>query len=127
MLTLDRLDHIVLTVRDLDRTVDFYTRVLGMQAVTFAGGRRALSFGQQKINLHRAEAPYEPHARMPAPGSADVCFITSVPLDEAMRHVRAEGIAIEEGPVPRTGAIGPLTSFYVRDPDGNLVEVANLA
>ena len=122
MLTLDRLDHLVLTVRDMARTLDFYTRVLGMQAVTFGAGRRALAFGRQKINLHPAEAPYSPHARVPAPGSADLCFITATPLDVAMREVEAAGVAIEEGPVDRTGATGPLRSFYVRDPDGNLVE-----
>jgi catechol 2,3-dioxygenase-like lactoylglutathione lyase family enzyme len=124
-LQIDRLDHFVLTVRDLRAAVDFYTRVLGMQEVTFGNARKALAFGRQKINLHVAGAEFDPHARSPVPGSADVCFITGTPLEEAMAHVRACGVAIEEGPAPKTGATGPLTSFYVRDPDGNLVEVSN--
>jgi catechol 2,3-dioxygenase-like lactoylglutathione lyase family enzyme len=126
-LTVGSLDHLVLTVADPGRTIDFYTRVLGMREVTFGEGRKALSFGLQKLNLHVAGAEWKPHARMPQPGSADVCFLTATPLSAAMAHVRACGIAIEEGPVMRTGAMGPLTSFYVRDPDGNLVEIANRA
>ncbi|HVO90061.1 MAG TPA: VOC family protein [Casimicrobiaceae bacterium] len=125
MLTIDSLDHFVITVQDVDATVDFYQRVLGMQPVTFAGGRRALAFGNQKINLHRAGHEYVPHARQPVPGGADVCFITSVPLAAAMEHVRKCGVTIEQGPVPKTGARGPITSFYFRDPDGNLLEVSN--
>jgi catechol 2,3-dioxygenase-like lactoylglutathione lyase family enzyme len=125
MLTIDRLDHIVLTVADIDATIDFYTRVLGMTAVTFGAGRRALAFGAQKINLHRAGHEFSPSARRPTPGSADFCLITKVPLDAAMAHVESAGVAIEEGPVDKTGAIGPLRSFYFRDPDGNLVEVSN--
>ena len=125
MLTIDRLDHLVLTVADVDATVAFYTRVLGMTAVTFAGGRRALAFGAHKFNLHRAGHEYTPHARTPAPGSSDLCLITSTPLTDAMAHVRACGVTIEEGPVKRTGATGPIASFYFRDPDGNLVEVSN--
>jgi len=125
MLTIDRLDHLVLTVADIDATVAFYTRVLGMTAATFAGGRRALAFGAQKINLHRAGHEFVPHARQPAPGSADFCLITSVPLAAAMAHVRACGVTIEEGPVKRTGATGAIESFYFRDLDGNLIEVSN--
>jgi catechol 2,3-dioxygenase-like lactoylglutathione lyase family enzyme len=125
MLTIDRLDHLVLTVADVDATIAFYTRVLGMTAVTFAGGRRALAFGAQKINLHRAGHEFSPCAHRPTPGSADVCLITSVPLADAMAHLRACGVAIEEGPVQRTGATGPIESFYFRDPDGNLIEVSN--
>ena len=125
MLTIDHLDHIVLTVEDIDATIAFYTRVLGMTAVTFGEGRRALAFGPQKINLHRAGHEFSPCARQPTPGSADFCLITKVPLDAAMAHVQSCGVAIEEGPVDRTGAIGPLRSFYFRDPDGNLVEVSN--
>jgi catechol 2,3-dioxygenase-like lactoylglutathione lyase family enzyme len=123
---IDRFDHIVLTVRDLAATIAFYTRVLGMREVTFGDARKALAFGRQKINLHVAGAEFRPHARTPVPGSGDFCFITETPLEDAMAHVRACGVAIEEGPVPKTGATGPLLSFYVRDPDGNLVEVANL-
>ena len=126
MIAIDRLDHIVLTVRDPRATLDFYTRVLGMKEVTFGDARKALAFGRQKINLHVAGAEFRPHARTPVTGSADVCFITETPLDAAMAHVRACGVTIEEGPVPKTGATAPLRSFYVRDPDGNLVEISNL-
>jgi catechol 2,3-dioxygenase-like lactoylglutathione lyase family enzyme len=125
MLTIDRLDHFVLTVADIDATIAFYARVLGMRDVTFGAGRRALAFGAQKINLHLAGREFSPHARRPAPGSADVCFITAAPLDAAMAHVEGCGVTIEEGPVDRTGAIGPIRSFYFRDPDGNLIEVSN--
>jgi catechol 2,3-dioxygenase-like lactoylglutathione lyase family enzyme len=122
---LQRLDHLVLTVADLDRTIAFYTKVLGMAEVTFGAGRRALRFGDQKINLHQAGAEFKPHAAAPTRGSADLCFITATPLVQAMAHVRDCGVAIEVGPVMRTGATGAIESFYVRDPDGNLVEVAN--
>jgi len=126
-LVLDALDHLVLTVADPGRAIDFYVRVLGMTEVTFGAGRKALAFGTQKINVHVAGAEYRPHARTPLPGTADLCFLTTVPLPDAMAHVRACGVAIEEGPVLRTGATGPLTSFYVRDPDGNLIEISNRA
>jgi len=122
---IERLDHLVLTVADVDATVAFYERVLGMRAVTFAVGRKALAFGMQKINLHAAGTLFRPHARAPTRGSADLCFITPVSLPDAMAHVRACGVAIEEGPVERTGATGRILSFYLRDPDGNLIEVAN--
>jgi len=121
---IDRLDHLVLTVRDVEVTCAFYSRVMQMQAVTFGAGRRALSFGQQKINLHPAEAPIAPHASHPIPGSADLCFITMTPIGEVVRRLETLGIMIEEGPAPRTGATGPITSVYFRDPDGNLIEVA---
>ena len=124
-LKIDRLDHLVLTVADIDATIAFYAHVLGMTAVTFGEGRRALAFGAQKINLHRAGREFEPKARTPTPGSADVCFVTLTPLDAAMAHVRSCGVEIELGPVERTGATGPMRSFYFRDPDGNLVEVSN--
>lgn len=127
MLTIDRLDHLVLTVANIDASVAFYTSVLGMRELTFGAGRRALAFGRQKINLHRAGAEFVPHARTPTPGSADLCFITSVPLEDAMNHVRNLRITVEEGPVERTGATGKLASFYIRDPDGNLVEISNVA
>jgi len=123
---IDRLDHLVLTVRDLDATIAFYTRVLGMQAVSFGlQGRKALSFGNQKINLHQAGKEFEPKALKPTPGSADLCFVTTVPLAEVQAHLAAQGVAVEEGPVARTGAVGPITSVYVRDPDGNLIEISN--
>lgn len=123
---IDSLDHLVLTVADIDATVAFYVHALGMEAVTFGEGRRALSFGSQKINLHPASAPIRPHARRPQAGSADLCFLTGVPLDDVIAHLRACGVAIEEGPVPRTGATAPIRSVYCRDPDGNLIEVANV-
>ncbi len=121
---IERLDHWVLTVRDVDATVAFYEQVLGMQAVTFGGGRRALAFGEQKINLHPAAAPLRPHASRPTPGSADVCLITRTPIAEVVAELETAGVGIEEGPVPRTGARGPITSVYFRDPDGNLIEVS---
>ncbi|HEX6467867.1 MAG TPA: VOC family protein [Streptosporangiaceae bacterium] len=123
-ITLERLDHIVLTVADIDRTVDFYTRVLGMRAVTFGDGRRALRFGAQKINLHRAGHEFEPKAARPTAGSADFCMVSATPIDEVARHLEACGVPVEDGPVPRTGAQGPITSVYFRDPDGNLLEVS---
>ena len=122
---IDQLDHLVLTVKDVDATCAFYTRVMGMEVVTFAAGRRALAFGRQKINLHQAGKEFEPKAAHPTPGSADLCFITEMPLEAAMAHVRATGVSIIEGPVQRTGATGPIESFYFRDPDLNLIEVAN--
>ncbi|HEU5160659.1 MAG TPA: VOC family protein [Streptosporangiaceae bacterium] len=123
-ISLERLDHIVLTVADVAATVDFYTRVLGMRAVTFDDGRRALRFGAQKINLHRAGHEFEPKAARPAPGSADFCLISATPIEEVAAHLDRCGVSIELGPVARTGAQGPMTSVYFRDPDGNLVEVA---
>ncbi|MGN6193178.1 MAG: VOC family protein [Rhodanobacteraceae bacterium] len=121
---IERLDHWVLTVRDVDATVAFYERVLGMQPVTFGSGRRALAFGGQKINLHPAKAPLRPHAAQPTPGSGDLCLITRAPIEEVIAGLENAGVAIEEGPVPRTGALGPITSVYFRDPDGNLIEVS---
>jgi catechol 2,3-dioxygenase-like lactoylglutathione lyase family enzyme len=120
-----QLDHLVLTVRDIEASVDFYERVLGMQGVTFGAGRRALVFGIQKINLHPADAPLAPHAATPTRGSADLCFVIDIPVSTAIGQLRALGVAVEQGPVPRTGARGPMTSAYFRDPDGNLIEVSN--
>jgi catechol 2,3-dioxygenase-like lactoylglutathione lyase family enzyme len=122
---IDRLDHFVLTVRDIDVTIGFYQTVLGMTPVTFGAGRKALSFGQSKINLHPADAPIVPHANHPVPGSADLCFITSEPIESVMDHLRNCDVPLEDGPVPRTGALGPITSVYLRDPDGNLIEVSS--
>lgn len=120
-----QLDHLVLTVQDVEASVAFYERALGMQAVTFGAGRRALVFGTQKINLHPADAPLKPHAAAPTRGSADLCFVIDVPVPSAIEHLRALGVAVEQGPVARTGARGPITSAYFRDPDGNLIEVSN--
>jgi catechol 2,3-dioxygenase-like lactoylglutathione lyase family enzyme len=122
---IDRIDHFVLTVRDLAATAAFYERVLGMRLVTFGEGRKALAFGRQKINLHEAGREFEPKARTPVPGSGDFCLVTERPLDEVARHLAACGVPIEAGPVPKTGATGPIRSLYLRDPDGNLVEISN--
>ena len=122
---IDRIDHIVITAFDLERTLDFYQRVLGMEPITFAGGRRGLAFGRQKINLHQSGREFEPKALKPTPGSMDLCFITETPLAQVAAHLRQCGVAIAEGPVPKTGAMGPMMSVYFRDPDGNLIEVSN--
>ncbi|MFF5208244.1 VOC family protein [Streptosporangium sp. NPDC000396] len=118
------LDHLVLTVADISRTIDFYRDALGMEPVTFGDGRHALTFGPSKINLHQAGHEIRPHALRPEPGSADLCLITSSPLHQVAAHLTAAGVSIEEGPVPRTGALGPITSLYIRDPDHNLIEIA---
>lgn len=120
-----RIDHLVLTVASIEATCAFYSDVLGMEVVTFAGGRRALSFGAQKINLHEVGREFEPKAARPTAGSGDFCLIADTPLDEVIAELKARGITIEEGPVSRTGATGPIRSVYFRDPDDNLVEIAN--
>lgn len=119
------IDHIVLTVRDIKATVAFYQTTLGMDVETFGAGRTALKFGSQKINLHQYGKEFEPRAESPTPGSGDLCFITKTPLDEAIKHIQNQGIKIIEGPVDKTGAQGAIVSFYFRDPDSNLIEVAN--
>lgn len=127
------LDHLVLTVQDIQRTCDFYQRVLGMEVVTFGGHslrdgtvkRYALKFGNQKLNLHQQGEEFEPKAQYPTPGSADLCLITDVPLAQVVEHLTACGITIETGIVPRTGAVGAIASLYIRDPDGNLLEISN--
>ncbi|HEY9228620.1 MAG TPA: VOC family protein [Gemmatimonadaceae bacterium] len=121
---IDRIDHVALTVRDVEATCAFYSRIMNMQVVTFDDGRRALTFGRQKLNLHPADAPFSPHALRPTPGSADLCFITTSPIAEVVAELHQLGVAIEVGPVRRTGATGPITSVYFRDPDDNLIEVA---
>lgn len=126
MIRIDHLDHLVLTVASIEQSCDFYGRVLGMGVETFGEGRKALTFGNQKINLHRAGHEFEPKAERPTPGSADLCFISATPLDEIIAHLQAEGVGIEEGPVRRTGAAGPILSVYFRDPDQNLIEVSNI-
>lgn len=122
---IDRIDHFVLTVASIEATCAFYRDVLGMEVVTFAGGRRALSFGAQKINLHEVGREFEPKAARPTAGSGDFCLIADTPLEQVIAELQARGIAIEEGPVSRTGATGPIRSVYIRDPDDNLVEIAN--
>ncbi|MET7538124.1 VOC family protein [Streptomyces sp. NPDC005507] len=124
---IDRLDHLVLTVHDLDATVAFYTKILGMEAVTFRGGRRALAFGHSKINLHEAGHEFEPKATRPTPGSADLCLIVDEPVERIVAELASHGVPLEEGPVERTGATGPMRSVYVRDPDDNLIELSNYA
>ncbi|BBU58974.1 virulence protein [Mameliella alba] len=125
------LDHLVLTVADPAATRQFYETVLGMQAERFipADGstRWALKFGRQKINLHTAGQEFDPKARRPGPGTADLCFLSETPLAEWQAHLAAQGVTIEEGPLPRTGATGPIRSIYIRDPDGNLIEISNPA
>ncbi len=121
------LDHLVLTVADIDATAAFYGRVLGMRRVSFGQGRTALVFGRQKINLHQAGRELDPKARHPTPGSGDLCLITEASIEALVAHLQACGIEIEEGPVARTGAVGPIQSIYFRDPDGNLIEVARYA
>jgi len=122
---LDYIDHLVLTVQDIDTTCAFYSRVLGMAVVDFAGGRKALQFGRQKINLHQAGREFEPKASRPTPGSGDLCFITPLPLSQVVEHLKRCTVEIITGPVVRTGATGPLESVYFFDPDGNLIEVSN--
>lgn len=119
------LDHLVLTVRDLEATVDFYTRVLGLTLSAFDRGRLALRFGSQKINLHEAGSEFQPHSRRPTPGSADLCLLVDGGLEEWLEQLVEQGVEVVEGPVRRTGALGPMTSIYIRDPDGNLIEVAS--
>jgi catechol 2,3-dioxygenase-like lactoylglutathione lyase family enzyme len=123
-ITIASLDHLVLTVANIDSTCAFYTRVMGMQVETFGQGRRALRFGRQKINLHQAGQEFEPKAASPTPGSADLCFLTKTPLTTVIAHLTACDLPILEGPVQRTGATGPIMSVYIRDPDHNLIEIS---
>lgn len=121
----NRLDHLVLTVADIERTLEFYQRVLGMKKIVFGEGRVALCFGQQKINLHQLGSEFEPKAGKVQAGSADLCFIVDDPIDDAIESLRAQGIDIIDGPVKRSGASGEIVSAYFRDPDENLIEVSN--
>lgn len=121
------LDHLVLTVRSIDATARFYTDILGMEKEVFGEGRVALKFGGQKINLHQLDKEFEPKADCPTPGSADICLITHLPIQDAYDRVSAKGVSIIEGIVARTGATGPIQSFYCRDPDQNLIEVSSYA
>ena len=120
------IDHIVLTVKNINKTVQFYESVLGMVGESFGEGRIALKFGNQKINLHEQGDEFEPRANKPTPGSNDLCFLTNSKLEVVMKHVISKRVKIIEGPVARTGATGPIISFYFRDPDQNLIEVANI-
>ncbi|GAB3207609.1 VOC family protein [Marinactinospora thermotolerans] len=120
---IDRLDHLVLTVADIETTVDFYSSVLGMRVVRFGEGRTALAFGRSKINLHQAGREFEPKAARPLPGSADLCLVAVEPLEQVIEELAAHGVPIEEGPGEQPGATGPILSVYFRDPDHNLIEV----
>ncbi|BAZ37627.1 glyoxalase/bleomycin resistance protein/dioxygenase [Calothrix sp. NIES-4101] len=124
MINIDRLDHLVLTVRDIESTCNFYNRVLGMQVVIFGERRKALAFGQQKINLHQIGEEFEPKANKPTPGSADLCLIVQEPLSDIEQHLRFCGVEIISGPIERTGAMGAIASLYINDPDLNLIELS---
>ena len=121
---IDRVDHIVLTVSDIEQTCEFYARVFGMEVVTFGENRRALAFGRQKFNLHEQGKEFNPKARAPTPGAIDICLVTESPIEDVVDHVKGVGVKIEQGPIQRTGATGPIISVYFRDPDGNLIEVS---
>lgn len=120
----DRLDHLVLTVRNIDSTVSFYEQVLGMERIETGASRIALAFGEHRINLHESGNEFAPHATRPTPGSADICFVTSASVDEILSHLVVCGVEIELGPVERGGARGTMKSVYFRDPDGNLIEAS---
>jgi len=121
---IDRLDHLVLTVASIDKSCDFYARVLGMHVSRFGEGRTALKFGRQKINLHEVGKEFEPRAARATAGSGDLCLVSATPLDDVILHLNECGVTIIEGPIAKTGATGPIRSVYFRDPDGNLIEVS---
>lgn len=118
------LDHLVITVHDMPRTIKFYVDILGMREVTFGDDRKALTYGQQKINLHQFGEEFEPKASRPLPGTADLCFLIDVDLSECIEHLISNDIEILQGPIERTGALGPINSIYIRDPDANLIELS---
>jgi catechol 2,3-dioxygenase-like lactoylglutathione lyase family enzyme len=122
---ISHIDHLVLTVQDIEKTCEFYTQVLGMEVVTFGDRRKALKFGQQKLNLHQVGHEFEPKAKRPTSGAIDLCLITETPLEEVKLHLENCGVVIELGIVPRTGAVGAIDSIYIRDLDGNLIEIAH--
>lgn len=124
-ITVSQLDHLVLTVASVEKSCEFYVGVLGMVHETFGDGRHALKFGTGKINLHECGRLFTPYAERPTCGSADLCFITQTPIEAVIGHLKVRNVPIELGPVERTGAQGKLLSVYVRDPDGNLIEIAN--
>lgn len=123
-LRIDRLDHLVLTVANIDETCDFYSRVLGLKVTHFGEGRTALEFGRQKINLHEVGKEFVPRAARATAGSGDLCLVSATPLEDVVQHLDKCAVTIIEGPVAKTGAIGPIRSVYFRDPDGNLIEVS---
>lgn len=119
------LDHLVLTVADIEVTCQFYSTILGMQVISFNQGRKALRFGNQKINLHQKGHEYEPKAKYPTPGSADLCLITETPLNSVIDELKQNNVSIEQGPIAKHGALGDIESVYIRDPDQNLIEISN--
>ncbi|MDY6980913.1 MAG: VOC family protein [Pseudomonadota bacterium] len=121
---LSHIDHLVLTVNDIETSCRFYNEILGMEVLTFGNNRKALRFGQQKINLHPADQPFAPHARHPTAGSADLCLISETPLGEVLDHFKTKDITPVEEYVERTGAVGTILSIYLNDPDGNLIEIS---
>ena len=123
--SISHIDHVVLTVKSIESSVKFYTQVLGMEEITFGQDRKALSFGNQKFNLHQKGKEFEPKAANPTPGSIDICLVTDTPILSVIAHLKSLEVDIEEGPVQRTGAQGPIMSVYFRDPDRNLIEVSN--
>lgn len=124
---IERIDHLVLTVRDVEATLAFYTRILGMREISFDGDRKALCFGEQKINLHPVGREIEPKAANATPGSADLCLVTPTPIEQVRRELQKNRVEVLLGPVTRTGAMGPMESIYFRDPDGNLLEISRYA
>lgn len=122
---ISHIDHAVLTVADVEITLAWYQRVLGMKAESYGQGRKCLVFGKQKLNLHPLQNDFEPKASAPTPGSADLCFIASTPLAKVLEHFKTQRVKVEKGPVKRVGVGGLITSVYIRDPDGNLIEVSN--
>ena len=122
---ISHLDHLVLTVADIETTCQFYQSALNFEVITFGENRKALRFGTQKINLHEAGKEFEPKALRPTVGSADLCFVAETPIDEVIAHLQNRNINIIEGPIQRTGATGKILSIYLRDPDQNLIEISN--
>ena len=125
MLGISHLDHLVLTVSDVNKTCEFYEKVLGFEIITFGQVRRAMAFGKQKFNLHQAGQELEPKALRPTPGSMDLCLITSLALEIVVEKLKLAAVPIEAGPITRTGAQGPILSVYIRDPDHNLIEISS--
>ena len=125
VMKVNKIDHLVLTTSDIEQTINFYTTILGMELITTEDERKALRFGKQKINLHKAGQKISPHARHPMPGSTDLCFITETSIEQVVEHLNSCGIIILEGPAKRIGATGALLSIYIQDPDGNLIEISN--
>ncbi|MFW1808504.1 VOC family protein [Acinetobacter ursingii] len=122
---ISHLDHLVLTVADIEATCNFYQQVLNFEVIEFGENRKALKFGSQKINLHQAGHEFEPKAAFPTQGSADLCFISETPIEHIIQQFKQLHIDIEQGPIQRTGAMGAILSVYIRDPDHNLIEISN--